>query len=122
MNTTIRTFVIATITMASAAFAYAADGNNTDPSCNAINAKSARATWPPAIPYVFSGDTAGQEVDPREWAKIWMEDEAATVAIQTKQYLDSLNPTSSSTITPAELEIWALSYPDIDQPRSLAAK
>jgi hypothetical protein len=45
-----------------------------------------------------------------------------TAAIQTKQYLDSLNQTSSSAITPAELEIWAMSYPDIDQPKSLAAK
>lgn len=122
MNTTIRTFVVATITIASATFAYAADGNNPDPSCSTVNAKSARATWPPAIPYVFSDDTAGQEVDPREWAKIWMEDEAATVAIQTKQYLDSISQSSASTATPAELEIWALSYPDIEQPRSLAAK
>jgi hypothetical protein len=117
MNATIRTLAIATITIASASFANAAD-----PSCDSVNAKSARASWPPAIPYVFTGDAAGQTVDPREWAKIWMEDEAVTAAVETKQYLDSLNQTSSSAITPAELEIWALSYPDIDQPKSLAAK
>lgn len=117
MNVTIPTLAIACIAIASANFANAAD-----PSCNSVNANSARATWPPAIPYVFTGDAASQEVDPHKWAKIWMEDEAITAAIQTKQYLDSLNQTSSSAITPAELEIWAMSYPDIDQPKSLAAK
>ena len=122
MNTTIRTIAIATITIASATFAYAADGNNADASCSNVNAKSARATWPPAIPYVFSGDAAGQEVDRREWEKIWMEDEAATVAVQTKQYLDSLSPSSLSATASTELEIWTLSYPDIDQSQSLAAK
>ena len=40
----------------------------------------------------------------REWAKIWMRDEEAIVAIQTKQYLNSLNQSNLSTATSTELE------------------
>ena len=122
MSNTIRTLALAALGIISIASVYAEDQNNSDSSCRAAKSQSVRTVWPPAIPYVFTGNASGQAVDPREWAKIWMEDEAETAAIQSKQYLDSLNQSNLSAATSTELEMWNLSYPSIDQTQSFAAK
>ena len=104
MSNTIRTLALAALGIISIASVYAADQNNSDSSCSAAKSQSVRTVWPLAIPYVFTGNASRQAVDPREWAKIGMEDEAETAAIQSKQYLDSLNQPNLSVATSTELE------------------
>lgn len=92
MSKTIRSIAIAAIAGISSASAVAAEPTNPlHPSFYGAKVKIATKAAKPAIPYVHTGDAAGQIVDSKHWIEVWLEDDSPAVR-QARAYTNSNNP------------------------------
>ena len=92
MSKTIRSIATAVIAGISAASAVAAEPTNPlHPSFYAAKVKSPAKVARSAIPYVHTGDAAGQAVNSTQWIEVWLNDDTPA-ARQARTYTNSNNP------------------------------